>query len=121
MLGVYFLYTVSLILHSLALVKGFQCIKYGEDLFVNSSPWSIFNSRIEQKYWTVIIGVLSNIMLVFIMPLYMVSASFTMIEWMNYPFSIFHATNGIVTFLWHRLTLLEIQSGRLRNHVRTAN
>ena len=112
------LYTASTVFHIAALYYGLLCVHRGESIFTASSPRDILTSRIEQKYWTVILGILSNILLLMVMPAYMLSPAFNAISWLNYPFSVFHVLDGFITMLWHRFTLLEITSGRLERHDR---
>ena len=112
------LYAGSTLFHIIALYYGLMCVKHGEALFTRSSPRDILTSRIEQKYWTVILGILSNLLLLAVMPMYMLSPHFDAITWLNYPFAVFHILDGFITALWHWFTLQEIKSGRLARYDR---
>lgn len=107
------LYMLSFLAHFSAIIYGVKAVGAGEHLFVNSSPFSILTSRVEQKYWTVCFGLISNLIFVSILPLYMVADTYYAIGWLNIPFAIFHCFDGGITFIWHRLTYLDIISGKL--------
>ena len=69
------LYAGSTLFHIIALYYGLMCVKHGEALFTRSSPRDILTSRIEQKYWTVILRILSNLLLLAVMPMYMLKSA----------------------------------------------
>lgn len=107
-------YTLSLLLHMGALYYGARAIAAGESIFTNSSPRYLLHSRVEQKFWTVLLGVTSNLILIPIMLLYLMCETCSIPLWMGRGFSAFHFIDGLITLIWHRITLNDIKNGNLK-------
>jgi len=95
--------------HLLSLYWGFKTIKKGERLFVNSCPKALFDSKIEQKFWTVVTGVAGNALFIIVTPLYVSTIdSYSGVEFDPY-FLITHICIGIITFVWHYLSYDQVK------------
>lgn len=109
-------YTISMIFHAIALYYGLKSLKAGEDIFQDSCPTHIMTSRVEQKYWTVCMGTLSNIFLLTVLPFYVATHGWAgTLGWMEYNFIAFHFLDGMTTMIWHKMTYKEIKSGKLKH------
>lgn len=107
------LYIVSGFCHFAALIYGLLCLKDGEELFTHSSPRNLFKCRVEQKYWTVALGVVSNILVLVAFALYIPNIRLVNVGSLEALFAAFHVLDGVVTLIWHRITYDDIRSGKL--------
>ena len=108
-------YMVASILHGVALYFGLRTIYIGQDLFVNSCPMRFFSSEIEQKFWTVCIGSISNMFFLMALPLYIVTYHGEATGELEPVFLIAHVTGAFSTVIWHSLACRRIKEIRSMN------
>ena len=106
-------YSLTILVHAFALYYGLSSWKIGEKYFIGSCVTNLFKSRIEQKFITICIGTLANILFLVVMPLYMVQYNKVGAMHLEPFFVVFHVLSGFATALWHYITYNDIKKGRL--------
>ena len=103
-----FIYILSALFHGVALFYGLRTLYVGQELFMNSNPLHFFKSHIEQTFWTVCIGSVSNLFFFIVLPLYVVSFSGKAVGYLEPLFLTAHVTGAFSTIIWHKIALARI-------------
>jgi len=95
------LLVASIVSHFVSIYWALLAWKTGEDLFCKSKFTDIFKSRIEQKFWTIVLGVSGNIAFLLVKPYYVIEYYNHNLGWQE-PFWMYgHLAIGVATAIWH--------------------
>ena len=95
------LYIITCFFHGIGLYYGLMTWYKGQSLFINSSPLHIFKSKIEQKFWTVFIGSMSNVAFLVALPLYIIIYNGSSVGDLEGIFIVAHILSAFATMIWH--------------------
>lgn len=102
------IYIVATLLHGVGLYYGLKTWYKGQSLFINSSPLHFFKSEIERKFWTVVVGVASNLSFLIALPLYLYLFKGSSVGTLEPIFIAGHLTSALATAIWHHLAFTDI-------------
>lgn len=103
------LYVISIFLHLISVFYGMKCIKIGEPIFCCERPSHFFSSRMERKFWTVLIGVFGNMLFIAIKPFYIINLEAHATGWQEPLWVSGHIAIAISTAIWHHMSYEEVK------------
>ena len=103
-----YIYILSALFHGVALFYGLRTLYVGQELFMNSNPLHFFKSHIEQTFWTVCVGSLSNFCFLLVLVLYAFRYHGDATGELEPIFLTAHVTGAFSTIIWHKIALARI-------------
>lgn len=102
------LYCFAVASHALALGIGLRILSRFEPAFQQSRPHHLLTSGVEQKYWTIALSTVTNVLEIGALVPYIQSGIGYLPAGHEAVFATFHALTGLTVILWHSLTYREM-------------